>query len=132
MIRIGILILAGLSTLNAQVRVRPGMWENTVTSNGKAVTHSSCLTTEAAAVSNGPAGELRAAFEKSIAKTSCSLKDFKIEGNSITDTMVCGKTTYVNTRVYHGGDSTETTATRTEGGVAKVSTIKSKRTGDCP
>ncbi len=71
--------------------------------------------------------------EKALAKTgTCTLKDFKIEGDIKTETLICGSTTYTSKSTFHGGDSFETTSNMTEGGVAHVSEIKGHRTGACP
>jgi hypothetical protein len=126
------LIICVATALHAQERMRTGMWENTVTANGQTATHSQCFKPEDAASSNGSPAVIRAEVEKALAKSgACTLKDFKLEGNTMTQTMVCGKSTIVNETKFHGGDSFETTMTHTADGVSKVSQIKGRRTGDC-
>jgi hypothetical protein len=71
-------------------------------------------------------------MEKALSKGgACALKDFRLEADTMTQTMVCGSSTILQETRFHGGDSFETTMTHTEGGVTKVSQIKGRRTGDC-
>jgi len=126
------LILGAATTLHAQERMRTGMWESTVTAaSGQSATHSSCFKPEDAAKSNGPAAAARAETEKAISKSGCTLKDFNLDSNTLSLTMVCGGTATHQETKFHGGDSFETTMTSTVGGVTKVTQIKSRRTGDC-
>ncbi len=108
------------------------MWESTVTApSGQSATHSSCFKPEDAAKSNGPAAAARAETEKAMSKSGCTLKDFNLDSNTMTLTMVCAGTAIHQETKFHGGDSFETTMTNTVNGVTKVSHIKSRRTGDC-
>ena len=123
---------ATMTTLHAQERMRTGMWEDTVTSSGRTSTRSHCFKPADAAKSNGSPAVVRAETEKALSKDgACTLKDFKLEGNSLTLTMVCGSSTIMQETKFHGGDSFETTTTHTDGGVSKVMEIKGRRTGDC-
>jgi hypothetical protein len=99
------LTLTAATTLHAQDRMRAGNWENTViTAGGQTMTKSACLSARDAAMSNGSPTVIRAAIEKAIAKTGrCKLMDFKMDGNSKTDTMVCGADTVRNETTFHGG-----------------------------
>jgi hypothetical protein len=118
--------------LHAQERLRAGNWESTVTTHGQTRINNACLSAHDAAMSNGPAAEVRAGIETALAKGGkCKLADFKLEGNTRTETMVCGADTIHNETTFHGGESFETTSTRTRAGVATASNIKGKRTGDC-
>jgi len=119
------------ATLHAQERMRTGMWENTVTGSGQTATRSHCFKPADAALSNGSPAAVRAETEKALSKSRCTLKDFKLESNTMTQTMVCGSITILQETKFHGGDSFETTMTNTEGGVTKVTQIKGRRTGDC-
>ena len=126
------LTLGAATTLHAQERMRTGMWENTVTAApGQSATHSSCFKPEDAAKSNGPSAAARAETEKAMSKSGCTLKDFNLDSNTLTLTMVCAGTAIHQETKFHGGDSFETTMTSTLGGVTKVSQIKGRRTGDC-
>lgn len=127
------LVFSAATAMHAQDRLRAGNWENTVTAaDGKTVTRNACMSAETAAKSNGSPAVIRAETEKAIAKIgSCRLKDFTLDSKSKTDTMVCGEDTIHNETTFHGGDSFETTTTRTHGGVVTVAHFKGRRTGDC-
>jgi hypothetical protein len=126
------LTLGAATALHAQERLRTGMWENTVTAaSGQSGTHSSCLKPEDTAKSNGPAAVVRTETEKAMSKSACTLKDFNLDDNTLTMTMVCAGTATHQETKFHGGDSFETTMTSTVDGVTKVTQIKGRRTGDC-
>jgi hypothetical protein len=118
--------------LLAQERMRTGMWENTVAAaSGQTATRSTCFKAADAAKSNGSPAIVRAETEKGMSKSGCTLKDFDLDGNTLTLTMLCGGTTIHQETKFHEGESFETTMTNTEGGVTKVAHIKGRRTGDC-
>ncbi len=124
--------LGAATALHAQERMRTGMWEGTVTAaSGQPATRSYCFKPEDAAKSNGPAAVVRTETEKAMSKSGCTLKDFNLDSNSLTLTMVCAGTTTHQETKFHGGDSFETTTTNTVSGVTKVAQIKGRRTGDC-
>jgi hypothetical protein len=126
------LTLSAGTALHAQERMRTGIWENTVTAaSGQTATRNRCFTPADAAMSNGSPAEVRAETEKVMSKSACTIKDFKLDSNTLTQTMVCGTTTIHQETKFHGGESFETTMTNTEGGITKVSQIKGRRTGDC-
>jgi hypothetical protein len=126
------LTLSAATALHAQERMRTGMWESTVTAaSGQSATRSHCFKPEDAAKSNGSPAVVRAETEKAMSKSACTLKDFNLDSNTLTLTMVCAGTTTHQETKFHGGDSFETTTTNTVGGVTKVTQIKSRRTGDC-
>jgi hypothetical protein len=127
------LMLSALTTLHAQDRLHAGNWENTVTSaDGKTMTRNACMSAEIAAKSNGSPAMIRAETEKAIAKSgACQLKEFSLDNKSKIDTMVCSGDTIHNETTFHGGDSFETTTTRTHGGVVTVAHFKGRRTGEC-
>ena len=127
------LTLGAATALHAQERMRSGNWENTViTADGQTMTKNACLSAHDAAMSNGSPAVIRAEIEKAIAKSGrCKLTDFKMDGNSTTETMVCGADTIRNETTFHGGDSIETTTTQTRSGVVTVAHFKGRRTGDC-
>jgi hypothetical protein len=126
------LTLISPTKMNAQDRMRTGMWENTVTaSSGQTATRSHCFKPADAAMSNGPAAVVRSETEKALSKSACTLKDFKLDSNTLNLTMVCGTTSILQETNFHGGNSFETTTTNTAGGISKVSHIKGRRTGDC-
>lgn len=118
--------------LQAADRVRPGLWENTVTTNDKSVSKTSCRTPAEIATVNGSAKTIRESMEKGFAKTgTCMLKDLKVDGNTVSWVAACGTQSIVSRTTYIG-DTSETTNTSTMGGTAKVIHIKSRRVGDCP
>ena len=124
--------LTTATTLQAQERMRAGMWENTVTSSsGQTSTRSSCMKPAEAAMSNGSQAIIRAETEKVVLKSGCTLKDFKLDGDTITQNMVCQGSTIVSVTTFHGGDSFETKTTYREGGTTGVTQIKGRRTGPC-
>lgn len=127
------LVFTAVTALHAQDRMRAGNWETTVTSaDGKTATRNACMSAETAAMSNGPVAAIRAETEKALSKGgACQLKDFSLDSKSKTETMVCGENTIHNETTFHGGDSFETTTTRTHGGVVSVAHFKGRRTGDC-
>jgi len=126
-------VLATVTTLGAQDRMRAGNWENTVAAaDGQTATRSACLSAHDAALSNGSAAITRAETEKAIAKSGrCKLKDFNIDDKSKIETIVCGVDTIHNETTFHGGDSFETTTTRSGGGAVTVAHFKGRRTGEC-
>ncbi len=126
------LTLAMTGWLQGQVRMHAGLWENTVTSSGRTVTHNVCITPAQEASSAGTADSMREAIEKSLAKNgACKLKEFTVTGTTRTELMVCGKTTIKNATTFHG-DSFETTSTSTTAEVVKSTLMKGRRLGDCP
>ena len=125
------LTLSTATTLRAQERMQTGTWENTVTAYGQTATRSHCFKPADAAMSNGSPAMVRAETEKALSKNGCTLKDFKLDANTLTQTMVCGKSTILQETKFHGGDSVETTMTYMEDGVTKVTQLKGRRTGAC-
>src|SRR5260370_25690553 len=132
--RIAFLVLALTITgwLQGQVRMRAGLWENTVTASGQTVTRNACITSEQEQQSNGTVDSMRASLEKSLAKNgACKLNEYTVAGGPKTMIMVCGKTTIKHLTTFHA-DSFETNATATTQEGVKSSLIKGRRLGDCP
>jgi len=126
------LVFSPVTALHAQDRLHAGNWENTVTSaDGKTATRNACMSPQIAARSNGSVAVIRAETEKAIAGAGCKLTDFNLDAKTKTETMVCASGTVHNETTFHGGDSFETTTTRTQGGVVTVAHFKGRRTGDC-
>jgi len=127
-----VVLLATPVWLPAQVSMRAGLWENTVTANGQTATRSSCISAEQAGHSKDSVASMRESVEKALAKNgACKLTEFTVVGNTRTEVMVCGKKTIKNSTVFHG-DSFETTGTQTGADGVKSSVIKGRRLGDCP
>jgi len=83
------------------------------------------------AVSNGSLATIQAETEKALLKSGCTLKNFKLDGATVTQTMVCKGSTILSETTFHNGDSVETKMTYTEGGAGGVMQIKGRRTGAC-
>jgi hypothetical protein len=129
-----VVLVTAAAWLCAQDRMRPGLWENTVTSGGKSSTRSHCITQAELATTNGKLQAIRETMVKSfvnIANGTCTLKDLKIDGNSMTSLVVCADSSFAHTTIFHG-DTVETTSTSTKAGVSNVSHITSRRLGVCP
>jgi hypothetical protein len=126
------LTVPGAAWLRAEDRMRAGLWEITSTLNGKSPgpSHNTCYTPAMVALGNSPAKSLREATEKSSAKSGCTLKDFKMDGNTISMTQVCGARTLVVSSTY-SLDAFDTVATSTEAGVSTATHMKGRRIGDC-
>jgi hypothetical protein len=112
-----ILALVGMTftvapLLRAEDRMRPGLWETTTTLDGKpSGTRAACFTPAMVELANKPAPMLREATEKAVAKNGlCTLKDFKMDGNTISTTQVCGsKSTTIASN--YSRDAVETVVT---------------------
>ena len=126
------LLFPSAVSLRAEERMRAGLWEITSTLNGKSSgpSHNTCFTPAMVALGNSPAKSLREATEKSSAKSGCTLKDFKMDGNTISMTQVCGVRTLVVLSTY-SRDAFDTVATSTEAGVSTATHMKGRRIGDC-
>lgn len=118
--------------LQGQVRMRAGLWENTVIASGQTVTRNACVTPEQEEHSKGTAAAMRESLEKTLAKSgACKLKEFSIAGSTQTMIMVCGNSTMKHVTTFRG-DSFETVGTATTAEGVKSSLIKGRRLGDCP
>ena len=126
------LLFPAAVSVRAEDRMRAGLWEITSTLNGKSPgpSHNTCYTPAMVALGNSPAKSLREATEKSSAKSGCTLKDFKMDGNTISMTQVCGVRTLVVLSTY-SRDAFDTVATSTEAGVSTATHMKGRRIGDC-
>jgi hypothetical protein len=126
------LVVAMAGGLQGQVRMRAGLWENTVTASGRTATRNACITPEQDEHSTGTVESMRESVEKALAKSgTCKLKEFTVIGATRTEVMVCGKTTIKNSTTFHV-DSFETIGTSTTAEGVKSSLIKGRRIGDCP
>jgi hypothetical protein len=127
-----VLLFATPVWLLAQVSMRAGRWENTVTSGGQTVTHETCITAEQEQHSKESVASMRESIEKALAKNgACRLTEFTVQGNTRTEVMVCGKKTIKHSTIFRG-DTFETTGTETTADGVKSSLIKGRRLGDCP
>jgi hypothetical protein len=134
--RTTLLVLAALAfsatVICAEDRMRAGLWEVTTTVNGKSsgVRGNTCYTPAMVEMANSPAKTLRESTEKSLISRNCILKEFKMEGNSISMSSVCGARSSVTSSTYTV-DAFETASTSTTAGVSTVTHMKGRRMGDC-
>ena len=133
-ISIALIALAFSATalLYAEDRMRTGLWEVITTVNGKpsGVTGVTCYTPAMVQLGNSPASTFKENTEKSLTARNCTLKDFKLEGNKLSMTMVCGARASTTSSTFTG-DAFETTGTSTTAGVSTVTHMKGRRVGDC-
>jgi hypothetical protein len=117
--------------LRAEDRMRPGLWEVTTTLDGKpSGTHATCFTPAMVEIANLPVKSLREATEKAVTKNGqCTLKDFKMDGNTISTTQVCGSKSTTIASSY-SRDAFDTVVTSTESG-APVVHMQGKLLGAC-
>ncbi len=125
------LSLATATTLHAQERARTGMWETAITDSGQTTTVSVCMKSADWAMVNGSPAMARAETEKTLSKSGCTVKDFKLDSSTVTQTLVCGSSTISTETKFLSRDSNESKVTSTSGGSTAVSYTKSRRTGDC-
>ncbi len=123
--------LTTATTLHAQERARAGMWETTIGSSGQTTTVSTCMKSADWAMVNGSAAMARAEAEKTLSKSGCAVKDFKIDNSAVTQTIVCESGAMLTETKFLSRDSNESKVTSTSGGVTAVSYTKSRITGDC-
>jgi hypothetical protein len=125
--------LAPAIPLRAEERMRAGLWELTTTVNGKpgGLTHNTCFTPAMLELTNGPAKTLRESMEKAVTKGGhCSLKDYKMDGNAISTSTVCGAMSLTTSSTY-SANVFDTVNTSTEAGVTTVTHIKGRLLGAC-
>ena len=126
------LTFPGAALMSAQERMRAGLWEVTSSFNGKpsGTLGNTCYTPAMVAFGNQPANAIREATEKTTTKRGCTLKEFKIDGNTMSMTKVCGLKSSVITSTYTG-DTFETVDKSTTNGATEVMRMTGRRIGDC-
>ena len=113
--------------------MRAGLWELTTTVNGEpgGLTHNTCFTSGLLELTNSSAKAMRESMEKVVAKGGhCFLKDFKMDGNAISTSTVCGATS-VKTSSTYSATAFDTVNTSTKAGVTTVAHIKGRFLGAC-
>lgn len=124
-------LFAGTACLHAEERMRAGLWEVITTVDGKSASlGNTCYTAAMVEVANLPAKELRAATERLATRRGCTIKEFKMTGEELSMSKVCGPKSVVVTSTY-SKDVFETVDTTTENGVAKIIKMKGRRIGEC-
>ena len=130
------LVFSVQTLLRAADRMRPGLWENTVTSDGKSFSRTSCITAEVAATANQSAQAVRESIEKSMASTAkgtckITVNDFTAADTTVTTRVDCGTISSINVTTYKG-DTIETLITSVNAGVTKKTVNAGRRIGACP
>ena len=96
--------------------MRAGQYETTSTeADGKTRTGTRCITSDDATAANGDAKVGRAYMEKA-GKGNCKVTAYDIVGDTVSSTMVCGKTTVSGRQSFHGNDAFDGDTTMTGGG----------------
>ncbi|MGA9798088.1 MAG: DUF3617 family protein [Terriglobales bacterium] len=96
------LILLVATSAQAAERMKSGQWENTFTAAGQSRTSSKCVTPQEVKAINGTPAEVRAEVEEKSAAGSCSVENFKMEGDVVSYTTNCAGTSTTETTSYHG------------------------------
>jgi len=118
--------------LAAPERLHAGQWELTTSHvDGEPDSMKICISAEEAASINGGAKTGRAYAEKQ-AGEGCKVNDYTVNGNLVTYSVSCGKST-VRAKVTYAGDTSEgETLIQREGQPDIVMHVKGKRLGECP
>lgn len=118
--------------LAAPERLRAGQWEFTTPhADGEPDSVRFCVGAEEAASINGGTKTARAYAEKQL-RAGCRIDEYSVNGNLVTSSVTCGKST-VRTRFTYAGDTSEgDRVIRREGQPEIVIHVKARRLGDCP
>jgi len=77
-------------TLSGEERMRPGLWEVSMTTDGKSGSiGNTCYTPAMVEMANMPAAKLREFTETVSAKRGCTVKEFSVERNKISMVKAC-------------------------------------------
>lgn len=128
---ISAIAFAAAPGLRAAERMTPGNWEFQMDTAGQdARTIKRCITAEEAAGANGDATAGRAWAEKKAAG-NCAVKQFDVDGNTVSFKLACGETTIASKTTYNG-DSSDGVLTTSHEGKESVTHVKAHRIGACP
>jgi hypothetical protein len=125
------LTLTTTATLQAAERTNVGQWEFTSTVNGEAKTRAYCITPAQVKGINGDAQADHDFLEKGAAARHCTIKDFKLEGNTLSYTQVCAGYTFSDRTTYSGDSSEGVLTTKMDGKEAVITHMKGRRLGAC-
>jgi hypothetical protein len=134
--RISIALLAAIgltlavAPLSAADRMQTGQWEFTSTANGETHAFKHCVTSDEVGGVNGDTRSARAHVAKRA--TGCTITYYKVDGNTVSYTMICGPKTTRNTATYHGDTFEADMTTKVEGEAEIVTHVKARRLGPCP
>jgi hypothetical protein len=119
---IALLAVIGLTLavapLSAADRMQTGQWEFTSTSSGEV---------------GGVNGDTRSA-RAHVAKRAfgCTITYYKVDGNTVSYTMICGPKTTRSIATYHGDTFEADMTIKVEGEAEVVTHVKARRLGPCP
>lgn len=133
LLSLGGLMLSVVSSVSAADRTAPGQYEMVTIADGKTQTDSVCQTPEMAKIANGDAKSGREEKQKTLdrfGKGRCTVKAYDIIGNTVSATIVCGKSEVTTSTTYHG-DTSESEVTTTDSGKTTSVRVKAKRVGAC-
>ena len=126
------LSLLATPALQAAERANVGQWEFKSTVAGEAEkTRTYCITAAQAQGINGDARADHEFLDNSALKRHCTIKDFKLEGNTLSYTQVCAGYTFSDRTTYNGDSSEGVLTTKMEGQDAVVTHMKGRRLGAC-
>lgn len=129
----GLIASATLPVLAAD-RQTPGLYEFTVTTDGKTQTSTHCVTPDDAKTVNADVRAGREYAEKTMKGTPCSVTTYEVKGDSVSISITCGDSVRTSSTTYHGdtfeGDNTYTYTAQGKRTV-HVTHIKAKRIGVC-
>jgi hypothetical protein len=126
-----VLTLTATPSLQAAERTNVGQWEFTSTVNGEAKTRTYCITPAQVKGINGDAQADHDFLEKGAAARHCTIKDFKLEGNTLSYTQACAGYTFSDRTTYSGDSSEGVLTTKMEGKEAIITHMKGRRLGAC-
>ena len=126
-----VLTLAATPSLQAAERTNVGQWEFTSTVNGEAKTRTYCITPAQVKGINGDAQADHDFLDKGAAARHCTIKHFKLEGNTLSYTQVCAGYTFSDRTTYSGDSSEGVLTTKMDGKEAVVTHMKGRRLGAC-
>jgi Protein of unknown function (DUF3617) len=125
-----LLLLATSSAWGAE-RMKGGQWEMTSLVRGHSQTSAHCVTPEELKAVNGTPAEFRAFIEKTTTAAHCKVENLKMEGDTVSYTTACAKTSIDSTTTYHG-DHFEMVMETQGGGDSANRQVKARRLGTCP
>ena len=121
----------------AQDRVHAGLWEITLVQDGTPNISSYCITPQAARGMSGDAATVQRYVEQAVSnenRGACTVKNFKLEGNTISLLQACGSGqsafTITMVRTYHGNTAESEVVSKIGGRELHIKS-KQRRVGVC-
>jgi hypothetical protein len=126
------LSLTAAPALQAAERANVGQWEFKSTVTGEAeTTRTYCITPSEVKGINGDAQVDHDVLDKGAMARHCTIKDFKLEGNTLSYTKVCAGYTFSDRTTYSGDSSEGVLTTKMDGKDAVITHMKGRRLGAC-